>query len=76
MHPDAERVGDFLQAGEVDTAVVAGLPALDLLLGDADALGELALRELRGDAGFDQRVDRSSSEVISRPVIRPSRSFS
>jgi hypothetical protein len=28
---------------------------LDLLLGDADSLGELALGQPRGDAGFDQR---------------------
>jgi len=56
VHLDAEGVGDFLQAGEVDAAVAVGLPALDLLLGDADAFGELALREFRRDAGFDQRV--------------------
>jgi hypothetical protein len=52
---DAEGVGDALEAVEVDTGVGVGLPALDLLLGDADSLGELALSEPRGDAGFDQR---------------------
>jgi len=40
VHLDAEGVGDLLQAGEVDATVAVGLPALDLLLGDADSIGE------------------------------------
>jgi hypothetical protein len=41
VHLYAERVGDILQALEVDTGVAVGLPALDLLLGDADATNAL-----------------------------------
>jgi hypothetical protein len=39
----SEGVGDVLEAVEADAGVVAGLPALDLLLGDSEAFGERAL---------------------------------
>jgi len=55
VHLDAESVGDLLESGEVDASVVVGLPALDLLLGDAYSFRELTLRQPGGDAGFDQR---------------------
>src|SRR5437868_797186 len=49
-----ESICDVLEAVEADAGIAGGLPALDLLLGDAEAVGQGSLSEVGCDAGLDQ----------------------
>ena len=70
-----QRVGDLLQSLNPDAGIAVGLPALDLLLGDAELFGELALRQARRDPRLSA-IGSSGSECNVRCATRPDRSSS
>jgi len=50
--PRSERIGDVLHPLDSDAGIVGGLPALDLLLGQAEAVRQLLLCDVPSNAGF------------------------
>jgi len=58
----AERVGDFLETLDAHPGVLGRLPALNLLLRDAEPVSEALLSDARRDAGFDDRQGRTHRE--------------